>query len=89
MEDTQTTSESFGVWYDEMLAANIEEDEWTQYLKSLLVHNWNGFRVRNWWLDRKKEFPTLSRMALDLLAVPSMSAEVERVFSGYVSSRSL
>jgi len=86
MEDTQTTSGSFGVWYDEMPSVNIEEDEWTRYLKSPPVRNWNGFHVRNWWLDCEKEFPTLSKMVLDLLAVPSMSTEVERVFSRYVSS---
>src|SRR5579859_1001739 len=43
MEDTQTTSGSFGVWYDEMPSTNIEEDEWTRYLKLPLVRNWNGF----------------------------------------------
>jgi len=78
---------SFGTWYDEILFINIEEEnEWTRYLKSPLVRNWSGFSVRNWWLEHEKEFPTLSRMALDLLAVPSMSTEVERIFSGYGSS---
>src|SRR5579859_7527812 len=41
MEDTQTTSGSFGVWYDERPSVNIEEDEWTRYLKSPLVRNGN------------------------------------------------
>ena len=28
------------------------------------------------------KFPILSRLALDLMAVPAMSTEIERVFSG-------
>ena len=76
IEDTQTTSGSFGTWYDGMPFANVEEEnEWTRYLKLPLVHNWSGFSIRNWWLDQ--EFLTLSRMAFNLLAVPSMSTEVE------------
>lgn len=34
-----------------------------------------------WWADRRAEFPRLSRFALDLLAIPAMSADCERAFS--------
>ena len=34
-----------------------------------------------WWKTYKGQFPVLSRMALDLLSIPLMSAECERVFS--------
>jgi hypothetical protein len=34
-----------------------------------------------WWRQHREEFPVLSKMALDLLSVPLMSAECERVFS--------
>jgi hypothetical protein len=34
-----------------------------------------------WWRDHLDEYPTLSRMALDLFSVPAMSSECERVFS--------
>src|SRR5436190_6548294 len=30
------------------------------------------------------EYPILSRIAIDLYAIPGMSAEVERVFTGFV-----
>ncbi|EAQ85612.1 predicted protein [Chaetomium globosum CBS 148.51] len=36
-----------------------------------------------WWLSpgRRSDFPRLSIMALDLLTIPAMSSECERVFS--------
>jgi hypothetical protein len=37
-----------------------------------------------WWLreEQQQRYPCLSKMAIDILSVPSMSAEPERVFSG-------
>ena len=37
-----------------------------------------------WQLNptRKADYPRLSQMAIDILSIPSMSAEAERVFSG-------
>jgi hypothetical protein len=34
-----------------------------------------------YWWERRKDYPRLSRMALDLLSIPPMSAECERLFS--------
>ena len=34
-----------------------------------------------WWKDRQHHFPTLSRFAIDLYAIPAMAAEPERCFS--------
>jgi hAT family C-terminal dimerisation region len=34
-----------------------------------------------WWLSQQSSFPTLSKLALDLLAVPAMAADCEREFS--------
>ena len=34
-----------------------------------------------WWKDREVIFPNLSRFALDMLTIPAMSSESERVFS--------
>ena len=36
---------------------------------------------REWWTQNQKDYLRLSQMALDILAIPAMSAEVERVFS--------
>jgi hAT family C-terminal dimerisation region len=38
--------------------------------------------VPAWWREHQPEFPALSQLALDLWAVPAMSADCERVFSG-------
>lgn len=37
-----------------------------------------------WWLreEQQQTYPRLFRMAIDILSVPAMSAEPERVFSG-------
>lgn len=37
-----------------------------------------------WWCDevQRRRYPRLSRMAMDILSIPPMSDEVERVFSG-------
>lgn len=34
-----------------------------------------------WWAERRTEFLCLSRLALDILAVPAMTVNCERVFS--------
>ena len=38
-------------------------------------------RPLEWWGARREEFPRLSKMAFDLLSIPLMSAECERIFS--------
>jgi hypothetical protein len=40
-------------------------------------------RVRKWWLEDTQQtlYPNLSKMALDILSIPAMSAEPERLFS--------
>ncbi|KAM9873933.1 hypothetical protein VDGL01_11997 [Verticillium dahliae] len=37
-----------------------------------------------WWLrnEQKERFPRLSKMAIDILSIPAMSADPERTFSG-------
>ncbi|KAF5367541.1 hypothetical protein D9758_003818 [Tetrapyrgos nigripes] len=37
--------------------------------------------VLGWWYEKRKNFPTLYRMALDYLTIPATSTDVERVFS--------
>jgi hypothetical protein len=36
------------------------------------------------WKANQGEYPILSHISIDLYAIPGMSAEVERVFSGFV-----
>lgn len=35
----------------------------------------------HWWIDHQQQFPRLSALALDILAIPAMAADCERSFS--------
>ena len=43
------------------------------------------FDPMKWWRGNEEEYPTLVAIAYDIFAVPCMSVEPERVFSGYLS----
>jgi len=62
------------------------QDELGRYLKSppLSVSTKEAnlsFDLIAWWKVNETVYPTLARMAYELYSIPSMSAEVERVFS--------
>jgi len=63
-------------------SVNADHDEYDHWLSSPdaksdpLVTD----PIQYWW-ERRKDYPRLSRMALDLLSVPPMLAECERLFS--------
>jgi hypothetical protein len=59
------------------------EDEYDRYLGQNLVIPTQRFNPLEWWLDphREVEFPSLRRMAIDILSIPSMAASNERIFS--------
>jgi len=42
-----------------------------------------SFDLIAWWRVNETVYPTLAKMAYELYSIPSMSAEVERVFSRY------
>ena len=58
-------------------------DELDRYLDAGALLTLVGGDIRVWWLEasQRSQFPLLSRMAVDILSIPAMSAEVERVFS--------
>ena len=65
------------------------ESELERYLKSPLMvlpgkEANKSFDVLEWWKANEAEYPTLFRIAVELFAIPGMSAEVERIFSGCV-----
>ena len=62
--------------------ASAVEDEYTRYTKYWDPAEWQFIEdIIEWWRDHVTEFPILSRMAFDILSIPGMSAEVERIFS--------
>ena len=67
---------------------DVVQDELEQYLKApplaVSIQEANlSFDLIAWWRANETIYPTLARMAYELYSIPSMSAEVERVFSRY------
>jgi hypothetical protein len=66
-------------WKLERGTSNVQtRDELQEYLSS---PSFETETPHEWWIERRAQYPKLSVMALNVLAVPAMSAEVERVFS--------
>ena len=53
-------------------------DEYKEYNKLRPAPAENAL---HWWRDHAQIWPNMARMAFDLLSIPAMSAECERVFS--------
>jgi hypothetical protein len=54
------------------------DDEYSRYIKERV--EWVEDPIA-WWLLQKHRYPNLRQMALDILSIPCMSADVERLFS--------
>lgn len=68
---------------DEVIAV---DDELEVYLaikpeRDLLNKGLSNGAVIDWWRVHAEQFPRLSRLAVDILSIPSSSAEIERIFS--------
>jgi hypothetical protein len=53
------------------------DDEYSRYIKERV--GWLQDPIA-WWLLQKHRYPNLSQMALDILSIPCMLADVERLF---------
>ncbi|OWT42446.1 BED zinc finger domain-containing protein [Pochonia chlamydosporia 170] len=73
---------SFHKWAQQRKGSSLSQDEYTKYLLAPIVPEVTD--PRSWWLEptQRKSYPALSIMALDVLSIPAMSAEPERLFSG-------
>ena len=69
----------------------LEQDGYKKYLETVHFPNWPGdfqsisqpksVDLCAFWARYEAEYPLLARMAFDVLSIPAMSAECERVFS--------
>jgi len=59
-----------------------QEDEYELYISEKPIQI--SCSALDWWLqdEQRRYRPRLSQMAIDILSIPAMSAEPERVFSG-------
>lgn len=75
--------DSFEEWVEaEATMVDEEEDEESDELQQYLqLPRQQGCNPIQWWFEHQGQFPRLSQMALDILAIPSQSANCERAFS--------
>src|SRR5437588_6265369 len=78
--DTTITNE-FLQWKQSIGRPESPINEYERYYQTDLV--WTCNNALDWWLEdtQQKTYPNLSKMALDILSIPAMSAEPERLFS--------
>ena len=71
----------FQQWEKKNDIATTYDDEYERYIHSDVIPVLNSL---DWWLEPTQQlsYPNLSKMAIDFLTIPAMSAEPERVFSG-------
>ena len=80
-EITKTRTKG-GIRTEKELKSQAPIDEYDRFVQSEIVCDIED--PRRWWLEetQQKVYPNLSKMALDILSIPAMSAEPERLFSG-------
>ncbi|KJZ74134.1 hypothetical protein HIM_05666 [Hirsutella minnesotensis 3608] len=81
-EVPSTTTNEFLNWRNKHLQPALITDEYERYCQSERVYGFTSALA--WWLEetQQKNYPNLSKMAVDILSIPAMSAEPERLFSG-------
>ena len=70
----------FQRWMNTMTPVTGPADELEQYLHEPIIEA--PERIIDWWKLQRERLPTLTRMAMNVYSIPSMSSEPERVFSG-------
>lgn len=76
--------DEFDIFEQQQAALNAVKDEFDHYINSPPIQLTKGSSSLDWWLQEanRAPYPSLSRMAIDILSIPPMSAEPERIFSG-------
>ncbi|CAL5369639.1 unnamed protein product [Camellia sinensis] len=76
----QESLAAFHAWYSQERASNIhayQKSEVEQYLEELVFPSNESFDILHWWKVNKAKFPTLARMARDVLSVPATTVASE------------
>ncbi|CAL5328080.1 unnamed protein product [Camellia sinensis] len=80
----QESLAAFHAWYAQKRASNIhayQKSEVEQYLEELVFPSNESFNILHWWKVNKAKFPTLARIARDVLSVPATTVASEAAFS--------
>ena len=75
-----SSNNEFNIWMRRHQSVPNLDDEYARYCASDCTYDVDP---RSWWLEKTQQasFPNLSKMALDILSIPAMSADPERLFS--------
>lgn len=76
--------DAYDLWDKKQSVLNLIEDEFDHFINASPVNLPQGTTALDWWLNpsNRTTYPCLYRMAVDILSIPPMSAEPERIFSG-------
>jgi hypothetical protein len=76
--------DAYDLWDRDQASFDSLGDEFDRFVKGDPIPLLPGVKALDWWLqiDNRRMYPNLSRMAIDILSIPPMSAEAERIFSG-------
>ncbi|CAO2203004.1 unnamed protein product [Urochloa humidicola] len=80
----------FDMYLSEIQSSQPSKSELEQYLDESLTPRIQEFDILNWWKLNTVKFPTLSKMARDILAIPmSMVSSGSSIFAAGTGSRML
>ena len=80
----------FDMYLSEIATSQPTKSELEQYLDESLTPRIQEFDILNWWKLNTLKFPTLSKMARDILAIPmSMVSSGNSIFSAGTGTRML
>ncbi|KAF7129192.1 hypothetical protein RHSIM_Rhsim10G0103300 [Rhododendron simsii] len=84
MGSSKHNLDGFQEWYEKAHASSIhayQKSEMDQYLEEIVFPNTEDFNILHWWKVNSGKYPTLARMARDILAVPATTVASEAAFS--------
>lgn len=70
----------FEIYISEITSGQQMKSELDQYLEESLLPRVQEFDVLSWWNQNRSKYPTLSRMASDILSIPVSTVAPECVF---------
>jgi len=80
----------FDMYLSEIQSSQPSKSELEQYLDESLTPRMQEFDILNWWKLNTVKFPTLSKMARDILAIPmSMVSSGNSIFTAGTGNRML
>ena len=74
--------DEYDMWNRKQSILNTIEDEFEHFINASPTNLPAGTTALDWWLNPSNHiyYPSLYRMAIDVLSIPPMSAELERIF---------